>query len=76
MGEQPIASLQLPYCTTSNEQLVLVREPDASIGVLHAQTTPGFATHFSIIIGLNHYFFIKTLVQQHTAVVLKHKRSG
>jgi len=33
LEEQPIASLRLPYCTTSSEQLVLVKEPAARIEV-------------------------------------------
>jgi len=33
LGEQLIMSSQLLYCITSDEQLVLAREPTASIGV-------------------------------------------
>jgi len=33
LGEQLIASSQLPYSITNSEQLVLVREPAASTGV-------------------------------------------
>jgi len=42
---RPIASSRLPYCITSSEQLVLVREPAASIGVLRTHTHLNCSRH-------------------------------